>query len=106
MWTLKSFRQMIPGNYFYEQREPIAHKFDATPSIEDLAYRVSQFRVANKISRASLSESFEDVVLYQCARLNNSPEWCFECQNFEAANHNHPFFRKDCPTCGKNVINQ
>ena len=105
MFLLKSYRNPIPGNYSYAQTEGIIHEFAAQPEIESVAKSVSAFRIANKLPRASLSESFKDVSQYQCQRLGNDPNYCFECPDgeFESHHRNHPLFSPPCATCGKPV---
>lgn len=104
MWLLKSFKSPLPGNYLYAQTEGIAHQFAAQPTIESLASDVSAFRQANKLPRADLVSTFEDVDRYNCAIRNNDPQYCYECStSFADARAMHPYIRKDCPTCGVKI---
>jgi hypothetical protein len=101
MFILKSFRQPIPGNYYYVQTFGIVHTFDANPMVEEVAKAVSSFRIANKLPRASLVESLEDVDVFTCARLLNNPNFCRECENSWFSVHSdHPFIKKPCASCG------
>ena len=101
MWILKSHHQPIPNNYVFTQTTGILHTFPPSPLIDEVAKTVSAFRVANKLPRASLQESLQDVDQFQCAARNNNPIWCFECHApYERHHQNHPFFRTGCPGCG------
>lgn len=100
MW-LKNYNVNPPGNFMYEQGQGIHHRFRPNPVIEQLVKEVSEFRIANHLPRASLAETLEDVDRYQCARLNNSENWCWDCpDSFERTHQNHPFITKSCTTCG------
>lgn len=104
MWLLKSLRNPIPGNYVYTQTQGIVHEFAAQPFIEGLANDVSAFRRANKLLRADLVSTFEDIDRYNCTIRNNDPQYCYDCQgSFADARANHPYIRKDCPTCGVKI---
>lgn len=104
MFLLKSYNHPIPGNYYYVQTSGIKHQFDSCPMVEEVAKSVSNFRIANKLPRASLSESLEDVDKFTCARLQNSEKYCFDCQvPFETQHANHHFIKKGCATCGTPV---
>jgi len=101
MWLLKSYRNPIPGNYFYVQTEGIKHDFAAQPHIEAVAQVVSSFRIANRLPRASIPESLEDVDRFNCSVRNNDANYCFECRgDFESARSEHPYFKKSCASCG------
>lgn len=101
MWLLKSYSQPIPNNYFYTQTDGIQHTFAPQPFIEEVAKSVSSFRIANKLPRASLVESLEDIDKYQCAVRGNDPKYCYEANSsFEDARASHHFIKKGCPTCG------
>lgn len=102
MWILKSYQNSLPGNYSYAQTEGAPHNFKSNPVMEELVKQVSAFRIANKLSRASLAESLEDIDVYNCRIRNNDPRFCWNCPRpFGNARHNHPFFRKSCDGCGK-----
>lgn len=102
-WQLKHYAHSPPGNFSYVQTVGHRHVFPALPSIEEVAKAVSQFRSANRLPRASLGESLEDVDAYTCARIRNHPDWCWEAQqSFQETHSGHPFFRA-CPTCGQPV---
>ena len=104
MVILKSYNSAPPGSYHYEQSEGIRHKFSQSPTIEDVAKRVSDFRIGNNLRRASLGESLEDVDTFICSQLRNSPQFCRQIDSsFAEARSNHPFFQEDCPTCGTPV---
>jgi hypothetical protein len=70
--------------------------------VDEVAKALSSFRIANKLPRAGLAESLEDVDTFTCARLQNSPVHCFDCQNsFEVQHANHRFIARGCPGgCG------
>ncbi len=105
MHILKSYRNAIPGNYFYIQTEGIRHTFAAQPHIEPLAQAVSGFRIANRLSRASIPESLEDIDKFNCAIRGNDPKYCYECHtDFESARSEHPYFKKGCASCGKPTV--
>lgn len=103
MFLLKSYKSPLPGNYSYIQTDGIRCEFKAQPFIEEIAKSVSLFRRANKLPRATMNESLEDVDIYNCAIRGNSPEYCFEADSFLAARAGHPWFRQDCPTCGTKI---
>lgn len=106
MHILKSYQQPIPGNYFYVQSTgSITHRFDANPMVEEVAKNVSSFRIANKLPRASLGESLEDVDIFNCAVRNNDQRYCRECvESFQVARASHRFINRGCPGgCGKPV---
>lgn len=104
MFQLKTYNTNPPGNFVYVQTEGISHRFPASPTIEHLVKDVSAFRIANNLPRASLAETLEDVDRFQCARLENSSSWCWQCaESFEQSHHNHPFFAKACASCGTPV---
>jgi hypothetical protein len=106
MFLLKSYKQPIPGNYFYVQTGTIAHQFAPLPFIEEIAKAVSSFRIANHLPRASLAESLEDVDQFNCAVRNNDPNLCFWCDgNFESARPQHHFVKKSCESCGTPIKN-
>jgi hypothetical protein len=101
MWLLKSYKQPIPGNYFFVQNGKINHQFAPQPFIEEIAKNVSALRIANRLPRASLAESLEDVDTFNCASRNNDPKYCFWHEgNFESARSQHPYVKKSCESCG------
>lgn len=103
-WQLKHYGHSPPGNYSYVQTVGHFRVFPSLPSIEEVAKAVSQFRTANRLPRASLGESLEDVDGFNCARIGNHPDWCWESQQtFEQTHSGHPFIRPACSTCGKPV---
>jgi hypothetical protein len=100
MWILKSLNRPIPGNYYYVQTEPY-FKTPANPLVEEPAKSLSSFRIANKLPRASLAESLEDVIFFTCARLQNNESYCFDCDHsFETHYAAHHFIKKNCASCG------
>jgi hypothetical protein len=106
MWLLKSYNNPLPNNYVYTQTVGISHKFAASPLIEEVAKAVSDFRIANRLPRASLAETLEDVDRYNCAVRKNDERWCWDCPGtFESARQNHRFVSASCATCGT-PINQ
>jgi hypothetical protein len=104
MWVLKTYNSAPPGSYHYEQTDEIRHSFKQRPVIEDLAKAVSNFRIGNKLRRASLGESLEDIDTFICGQLKNNPQFCRETDStFTEARSTHPFFQANCPTCGTPV---
>lgn len=104
MYLLKSLNSPIPENYYFKQDEPPFQTI-ATPLIEVAARSLSDFRIANRLGRASLSESLQDVIQFTCKRFNNSPTYCFDCQtDFETHHANHPYVKKACSTCGSPIV--
>ena len=104
MWVLKSYQSPIPNNYFYVQRTGIYQTFAANAIIEEVAKAVSSFRIANKLPRASLAESLEDVDTFNCEVRQNDPRYCRECvTSFEQARQTHRFVSKTCGSCGTAV---
>lgn len=104
MFVLKNYNQPIPNNYFYVQRHGIYQTFAANPIIEEVAKAVSAFRIANKLPRASLAESLEDIDRFNCEVRNNDERWCRKCADetpFEQIRPTHRFVRQSCATCGK-----
>ena len=100
MFVLKNHQQPIPNNYVFTQTNGIYHVFPASPLITEVAKAVSAFRTANRLPRASLQESLEDVDRHQCAVRRNDPAYCFDCAvSYEQLHQNHPFFAK-CAGCG------
>lgn len=98
---LKSYNVNPPGNYSYEQTQGIPRRFGAQPVIEGIVKTVSNFRIANKLQRASLAECLEDVDRYTCARLHNNPDYCWDCpQSFEESHKSHLFVKPSCASCG------
>jgi len=103
-WQLKTYGHSPPGNYQYVQTVGHHHVFNASPSIEETAKGVSQFRSANRLPRASLAECLEDIDLFTCARLGNHPDWCWQSEQTFAQTHSaHIFLRPPCSSCGKPV---
>ena len=101
MWLLKSYNNTLPNNYGYTQTTGIHHRFANNPVIEEVVKAVSAFRIANRLPRASLAETLEDVDRYNCAVRNNSPEYCWDCpDSFEGVRANHRFVTQGCATCG------
>jgi hypothetical protein len=101
-WILKSYSNPLPNNYVYTQTEGIHHRFGSNPIIEEVVKAVSNFRIANNLPRASLSECLEDVDLYNCAVRNNDERWCWNCpETFERIHKDHRFVAQGCPGgCG------
>ena len=101
MFILKSHNQAIPNNYVFTQTTGIYHVFAANPIITEVAKAVSAFRIANRLPRASLPESLEDVDQFNCAVRKNDDRYCWDCAEPYARIHDsHPFFRKSCVGCG------
>lgn len=101
MFILKNHQSPIPNNYVFTQTTGIYHVFPANPLIDEVAKAVSAFRTANRLPRASLQESLEDVDRYQCAVRKNDETYCFDCATSYAQHHqNHRFFSKGCVGCG------
>lgn len=75
-FRLKSYDQVPPGSYVYQQTKGIKRKFGPLPSIEMLAGEVSSFRTANNLPRASIQESLIDVDQYTCWRLGGMRAFC------------------------------
>jgi len=104
MFILKTLRQPIPGNYYYVQTFGVTHTFDASPMAEETAKLVSSFRIANKLPRASLIESLQDVDEFTCKRLLNNSNYCRWCESeYQSVHSEHPFVKKPCASCGKPV---
>lgn len=106
VWILKTYFDPLPNNYVYEQTQGIRHKFPANPIIEEVVKKVSDFRIANNLPRASLSECLEDVDRHNCAMRNNDERWCWNCaESFERVHQNHRFIAQGCAGCGQ-VVSQ
>ena len=100
-FQLKNYNNNPPGNFCYEQTTGIRYSFRADVGIEQLVKAVSAFRIANHLPRGSLAETLEDVDRYNCARLGNNPDYCWDCpQNFTDSHQSHPFVKAACATCG------
>lgn len=61
---LKSYDAVPPNCYSYTQTEGIVRRFGREPVIEALAKAVSAFRQGNRLPRASIRETLEDVDEY------------------------------------------
>ncbi len=57
------------GSFSYEQTEGIRHYWSSTPDKDALDAAVLDFRIGNKLPRATEREVAEDTDLYQCMRL-------------------------------------
>ena len=98
MWLLKSYSNPLPNNYVYEQN---GHSFKANPIIEEVVKDVSNFRIANNLPRASLSECLEDVDCYNCAIRKNDGRFCWDSpESFERIHKDHRFVKQNCAGCG------
>ena len=101
MWLLKSYANPLPNNYVYTQTVGIVHQFTPNPIIEEVVKAVSDFRIANRLPRASLAETLEDVDRFQCYVRKNDERWCWNCQEtFERVRQNHRYVNMSCGSCG------
>ena len=101
---LKSYQAPPPGLFAYVQRDGIFSIFNPSAIIEDVAKKVSAFRLKNGLNRGSLAESMEDIDAFNCARLENNPNWVFQTDaTFAQIHSNHPFIKQHCSTCGTPV---
>lgn len=79
-YRLIKFSPHPPGEFPYKQS--VDGKVISWPGdgfdIKQQAQRISKFRKANNLPRSSIPEVVEDLDLYTCQRLGNSPKWCRE----------------------------
>jgi hypothetical protein len=78
MFRLLSHDNCPPGEFRYDQEfNGRFKKFGPTPLMGELAARVANFRAGNKLPRATQMEALEDIDLFTCQRLGNSPRWTY-----------------------------
>lgn len=80
-FRLLSHDKCCPGEFRFEQ--PFAgraKRFGPSPLIGEVAKAVADFRAGNRLPRASALEALEDIDAFTCARLGNSPRWCFNTE--------------------------
>lgn len=96
MIRLLSHEKCPPGEFYYRQGGSHPHRFGHTPIITDLARRVASYRQANKLAGADMNTALADIDAFTCARLGNSPQWCYDTDKpIEAIYPAH-----GCATCG------
>ncbi len=77
MIRLNSHDKCPPGEFYYSQD---SKRFGATPLIKELAKRVANFRSGNGLPGGTFEQALQDIDAYTCARLNNSPDWCYDTE--------------------------
>lgn len=106
MYRLKSYKNPVPGSFYYEQTEGIQRKFGPLPMPESIANDVTSFRKANGLPRATYAEALLDVDCYTCARLGNDPAYCWPVAGtFAPATdpNSHSYTQKRCRGCGASI---
>jgi hypothetical protein len=82
-----------PGTFIFDQG---GRKFSG-PFAPSVAGQISSFRVANRLPRASLDESMQDLVDATCARLGSDKKYCI-CDGEPIPGH--PTQVATCAGCG------
>ncbi len=102
MWVLKRTDICPPGSFPYEQTQGIRRKFEATSDIESQAHLVADFRKANGLERATVSEAAQDIDEYTCQRLGFMKAYC---RDTEGKPYSPPVSppRGGCGGCGARV---
>lgn len=72
---LKSYTTFPPGGFYYQQPGYPKKKFTDYDGFLDQARRISKFRTANQLPRATVVESAEDLEASVCGR---APGACYD----------------------------
>ena len=78
MLWLVSLEKVPPGEFWYRQTDGIAHSFDHTPLIKELAASVSSFRKGNNLGREDYQSCLYDIIAFTAERLGPNTEWTME----------------------------
>lgn len=100
---LIKYSPMPPGQYPYQQPDPLGHYFPGDCDIQTQAIRVSAYRQGNKLARPSYEEALEDIDRYTCQRLGGHQRWCVDDEKpFDQAQPiaTNRRRQKGCSTCG------
>ena len=115
MYRIRRYENAPPGQYYYKllfqngKEEPYqglckhtanCHQFGPSPTINEPARRLSAFRTANNLPRATLTEATEDVDTFTCNRLGNSSTWCYDTDKPYAEVNPSAKPAAPCSTCG------
>jgi hypothetical protein len=104
MCRLKNPTLCLPGDYRYTQTEGLTHKFEPTVSIKDQAAKVRDFRVGNKLPRATYNEAIEDIDRFNCQRFHCDKRWCFDDDQIgHSTPYESPVTKKPCAGCGAKI---
>lgn len=102
MYVLKRTDICPPGSFPYEQTQGIYRKFEATSDIDAQAHIVADFRKANGLLRATVSEAYEDIVIFTCERLGRMKEFCYDT---DGKPYSPPITQasRGCGACGARI---
>lgn len=92
-----------PGAFPYSQTvNGVTYKWpDVGLDLVSQAQKISSFRKANNLPRASLDDSIEDLNIYTCQRLGCDPRWCDDGVTKQV--HIQTNTGGGCRTCGVRI---
>lgn len=105
---LRTYDQVPPGGFRYQQNGPKPRKFGPEPSIQNLSQQVASYRKANKLERPGIADVLIDVDRQNAARLGNDPRWTVPVDASSGTvsiSPTSPVLGGSCAGCGGTVLN-
>lgn len=106
MWSLISLTQCPPGEFSYVQTEGIRKSFPSSPLLGEQAGRVADFRIGNKLPRATAAEAIADIIEYTCARcaaMGCLEQYCYQTDQSGAQIAALVLPTGGCGSCGAKI---
>jgi hypothetical protein len=98
-WRLRSHSNFPPGSFQYEQTVGIQKRWGGQ-GLEELVPKVLNFRVGNKLPRASKAEVLQDIDEFNAERLGHNPQWTYNTDAPFTASQLAAVGAAGCPGCG------
>ena len=104
MFRLLSYEKAPPGEFQYEQAPGPGAKAKRwkSPLAYEMAGKIADFRLGNKLPRATKLEALEDISTANCARLGNASRWCYD-SDVPFGSESGIVHAAGCSSCGAKI---